>query len=331
MSPSWIPSPFKSHEQIKPEQVEPDHDMGVPTQRSRGKRFWWLVVGALLIIAIALGVALGVGLSGGGGNNSGGSDDSAEPPAVNNPNATEGSFWRPEAGTSWQIVLQYALNDTSANVSVYDIDLYTNDPSTIKQLHDDGRKVICYFSAGSYEDFRPDSSDFKKSDYGKGLDGWPGEWWLNISSANVRKIMSARLDLAQEKGCDGVDPDNVDGYDNDTGLDLTKAQAVDYLTFLAIEAHSRNMSIGLKNAGGIVNSTLPMMQWQVNEQCLQYDECEQFQPFIENNKPVFHIEYPDSAPRITSEDNTTYCDSTSDDGFSTLLKNMDLDDWYQTC
>ncbi|KAI9055110.1 hypothetical protein LZ554_000075 [Drepanopeziza brunnea f. sp. 'monogermtubi'] len=330
MSPSRTSSPAKAHRQIKSENSM--------VQKSRfGKRFWIITTCVLLlIIAIALGVGLGVGLSnngggGGGGGGGGSSDDSPEPPQVTNPNATEGSFWRPEAGASWQIVLQPTITDLTLNVSVWDIDLYTTNASVIKQMHDNDSKVICYFSAGSYEDFRPDSRDFEKSDYGKPLDGWPGEWWLNVSSPNVRKIMSARLDLAQQKGCDGVDPDNVDGYDNDTGFDLTKQQSVDYMEYLATEAHGRNMSVGLKNAGGIVNSTLLMMQWQVNEQCVQYDECDLFQPFIVNNKPVFHIEYPKSAPSISASDNTTFCDSSSDTGFSTLLKNMNLDDWFQEC
>ncbi|KAK0127029.1 hypothetical protein ONS96_006589 [Cadophora gregata f. sp. sojae] len=323
MSPSW--PWFSQHQQLKPE-----HEMSIPQKSRFGKRFWIIVGTVLLVIAIALGVGLGVGLtrnSGGGG----GGDDSPQPPPVNNTNATEGTFWRPEAGTSWQIVLQYALNDTTPDVAVYDIDLFTNPKSTIDNLHSLGRKVICYFSAGSYEDFRPDSKSFEKSDYGKPLDGWPGEWWLNVSSPNVREIMTTRIELAKTKGCDGVDPDNVDGYDNDTGFDLTKEQAVDFMTFMAIEAHSRNMSIGLKNSGGIVNSTLPMMQWQVNEQCVQYNECDSFTPFIENNKPVFHIEYPNSAPRISSADNATFCDRSTDEGFSTLLKNMNLDNWYQDC
>lgn len=47
---------------------------------------------------------------------------------------------------------------------------------------------------------------------GAELDGWPGERWLKLSSENVRNIMKKRIDLAWRKGCDGVDPDNVDGY-----------------------------------------------------------------------------------------------------------------------
>ena len=32
--------------------------------------------------------------------------------------------------------------------------------------------------------------------------------------------MKAKLDLEVQKGCDGVEPDNVDGYINDTLLSL---------------------------------------------------------------------------------------------------------------
>jgi hypothetical protein len=228
-------------------------------------------------------------------------------------------------------VLEYALNDTSANASVYDIDLFENPASTIDALHALNRSVICYFSAGSYENFRPDASQFLPSDYGKPLDGWPGEWWLNTNSSNVRNIMSARLKLAASKGCDGVDPDNVDGYDNDTGFDLTTSDAIDYLTFLAITSHSLNLSIGLKNAVEIVNQTIDMLQWEVNEQCEQYQECSTLQPFILAGKPVFHIEYPNSAPDVSASTKAEFCSDPTADGFSTILKDMDLDDWLEAC
>lgn len=68
---------------------------------------------------------------------------------------------------------------------------------------------------------------FKESDLGKPLDGWEDERWLNVKSQNVRKIMRARLDLAAQKNCDGVEPDNVDEYDNDNGLKLTERDAIE--------------------------------------------------------------------------------------------------------
>ncbi|KAI9742862.1 MAG: hypothetical protein M1818_003591 [Claussenomyces sp. TS43310] len=307
---------------------------GKKSMRSPRRRCCFLAFGTTLVIIIAVAVGLGVGLTRGRGSGASSSSSSSINISLggyNNTNDANGSYWKPSSGTTWQIVLSNAVNNTSFDAQVYDIDLFDNTADMISELQHLGRKVICYFSAGSYEDFRPDSAAFKKSDYANALDGWPGEYWLNTNSSNVRSIMLARIDLAKTKGCDGVDPDNVDGYENDTGLDLTHTTAVDYLSFLASEAHSRNMSIGLKNSGAIVNQTLGMMEWEVNEQCVQYQECADFQPFIAAGKAVFHIEYPKSAPSVSAADKSQDCNGQSAGGFSTILKDMNLDDWMATC
>ena len=123
--------------------------------------------------------------------------------------------WTPKVHDTWQIMLSkpplLSATDKST-ATVFDVDLFDTPVETIQQLHNLGKKVICYFSAGSYENWRPDANSFQPADLGKGLDGWPGENWLKLSSANVRNIMKARIQMAAQKGCDGVDPDNVDGY-----------------------------------------------------------------------------------------------------------------------
>ena len=74
-------------------------------------------------------------------------------------------------------------------------------------------------SAGSWEDWRSDASDFPDDVKGNGLSGWPGEKWLDVRQLSVLSpIMAARMDIAVAKGCDGVDPDNMDGYTNNNGV-----------------------------------------------------------------------------------------------------------------
>ncbi|KAL1986697.1 hypothetical protein VTN96DRAFT_5902 [Rasamsonia emersonii] len=292
-----------------------------------------LVLLLILAIAIGLGVGLGVGLN---NNNNGEEQPSTPTPSPTPPSGINTTTWQPKVRTTWQIELLYPLNDTSVDAEVYDIDLFNNTVSTIQQLHALKRRVICYFSAGSYEDWRPDADQFKSSDLGKTLQGWSDEKWLDIRSSNVRRIMTARLDLAREKGCDGVDPDNVDGYDNDNGLHLTQDDSIDYVNFLADEAHARNLSIGLKNAGDIIPSVIGKMQWSVNEQCAQYQECDTYAAFIDAGKPVFHIEYPkgddtnNDLPVSTGE-KIKACSFEGAANFSTIIKNIDLDNWIQTC
>jgi hypothetical protein len=137
--------------------------------------------------------------------------------------------------------------------------------------------------------------------------------------------MKERLDRAVARKCDGVEPDNVDGYTNQSGFPLTAATQLDYNRFLAREAHARGLSVGLKNDLEQVNELLPDFDWAMNEQCLQYDECQLLAPFIAAGKAVFHVEYGGQALA------QTVCPKTRPLGFSTLIKKLDLDAWRVAC
>jgi len=200
----------------------------------------------------------------------------------------------------------------------------------LAQLRADGRKIICYFSAGSREDWREDASAFDPADIGRPLDGWPGENWLDIRSPRVRVIMEARLDRAAARGCDAVEPDNVDAYANDSGFPLTRQDQLDYNRFLANAAHARGLSVGLKNAVDLIADLQPDFDWALNEECLAYEECTAYAPFLNAQKAVFHVEYVDAAadgPARLAQ----VCADPSRQGFSTLVKLWDLDAWRLSC
>ena len=104
------------------------------------------------------------------------------------------------------------------------------------------------------------------------------------------------------------------------------------MTFLSVEAAKYNLSIGLKNSGDIITSVLSSVDFSVNEECEQYDECDTFSAFIEAGKPVFHIEYPSDAPKeLTASAREKSCGGQGSNGFSTVLKGMELDGWVQYC
>jgi len=237
--------------------------------------------------------------------------------------------WTPAPGTTWQWQLQGTL-DTTPDVAMYDLDLFDTPQATIDGLHADGRVVICYFSAGSWEDWRDDAGDFAVEDKGNPLDGWPGEKWLDVRSSTVRAVMQARLDTAVSKACDGVEPDNVDGYSNDSGFPLSEADQLDYNRFLATEAHARGLSIGLKNAVEIAATLEPDFDWALNESCLDYSECGRLSVFTDAGKAVFHTEYVDDRSEGTAKQ-AEVCDRSVIAAFSTLIKTWDLDAWGLSC
>jgi len=128
-------------------------------------------------------------------------------------------FWHPKVGSKFQIILDRNTNRRGVEVKlvpsdaeIFDLDLFDTPVDLIQQIHDEGKKVICYFSAGGSESWRTDYSLIKEKDKGQAMRKWPNERWLNIRSPDVWEVMRARIELAGTKGCDGIDADNTGEY-----------------------------------------------------------------------------------------------------------------------
>jgi hypothetical protein len=232
--------------------------------------------------------------------------------------------WVPKVTDTWQWQLTGTIN-TSYNVVMYDIDLFDAPDAVISTLHNQGKYVVCYFSAGSGENWRADYANFKPADLGNPLDGWAGEKWVDTRSANVRSIMKARLDRAKTRGCDGVEPDNVDAYTNSPGFPLTANTQLDYNRFLATEARARGLKVGLKNDVDQLAALAPSFDFAVNEQCNQYSECGGYTAFTNAGKPVFNAEYKKQW-QTTPSARATMCAKARAAKLRTLVLPLALDD-----
>ncbi len=234
--------------------------------------------------------------------------------------------WHPSAGLTWQWQIDDLAVDTSINADVYDVDLYV-DQSVIDELHSKGRKVICYISVGSWEDWRPDQDQFPPEVLGYDYDGWPGEKWLDIRAIDkLAPIMRARLDLCKSKGFDAVEPDNMEIYTNDTGFPLTYKDQLKFALWLADQAHQRGLAIGQKNASDQVADLVSVYDFAITEDYFFYNEAEAMLPYIKAGKPVFAAEYTD-----LPGDFAVFCEKSKQLNFRIILKNRNLDSWIQTC
>jgi hypothetical protein len=226
------------------------------------------------------------------------------------------AVWTPTPGTTWQWQLSGEI-DRSFDVAMYDVDLFDTPVAAIEALAADGRTVVCYFSAGSHESWRVDADAFPVETIGMPLDGWPGERWLDVRRLDLlAPILEARLDLARDKGCDGVEPDNVDGYSNESGFLLEGADQLAFNRWLAAAAHERGLSVGLKNDLDQVPALVDEFDWLLVEQCVEFDECELTDPFVAAGKAVFVAEY--------SVDADVACAEAAQWELSLILKDVDL-------
>jgi len=259
-------------------------------------------------------------------NNSGDDADNQINSSLNAP-TIKYSVWTPKPGTTWQWQLDEENIDANLDVAVYDLDLFSSSKELIDSLHQKDKKVICYISVGSYEDWRPDAKDFPSSIIGKKYEGWAGEKWLDIRNIELLgPIMKKRLDLCAEKGFDAVEPDNIDGYTNKTGFDLNHEDQLKYNAWLANEAHQRGLSIGLKNDSDQAQDLEPHFDWALTEDCAAEGWCSDMDIFIKNDKAVFQAEYTDE-----KVDFDQVCAEAEKSKFSPILKNRDLDAWVKTC
>ncbi|HYZ90609.1 MAG TPA: endo alpha-1,4 polygalactosaminidase, partial [Myxococcales bacterium] len=114
--------------------------------------------------------------------------------------------WQPPVGARWQYQLQgvgaYAATgginvDITAvpaeggppvSPDVFDIDLYVDsavngrndevNSSAVAAIHAKGAGAICYVDAGTWENWRPDASQYPSDVLGN-ENGWPGERWVD--------------------------------------------------------------------------------------------------------------------------------------------------------
>jgi len=234
-------------------------------------------------------------------------------------------WWQPAVGLSWQWQLTGKI-DMDYSAQVYDIDLDVP-KEMVDELHAKGRKVICYISVGSWEDWRPDADAFPAELLGEDYEGWKGEKWLDIRRLDLLgPIMQARLDRCAASGFDAVEPDNIEIHTNQTGFPISYQDQLEYARWLANEAHKRGLAIGLKNAPDQVKDLVDLYDFAITEDAFFYDWAEEVTPFTQAGKPVFAAEYTD-----LGGDFAAFCRRSEQLRFSLILKRRDLGRFIQIC
>lgn len=235
------------------------------------------------------------------------------------------AIWRPGPGLTWQWQLSDHPVDTSIEADIYDIDGQLADAQVVAELHAQGRHVVCYLSAGSWEGYRPDAADFPDDVIGDPLDPpFADERWLDILQVHVlRPLMADRVADCAADGFDAVEFDNVDGVGNDTGFPLTSDDQLAYNRMLADLAHDAGMAAVLKNDLGQAAALEPDFEVLLLEQCVEFDECAAARPFLDAGKLVLDAEYAVGVDEA--------CAVTQPLGISLVVKAIELDAPVQTC
>ena len=240
--------------------------------------------------------------------------------------AAHAKRWVPAPGTTFEWILQ-GYRGTIPKAEAIDVDLFETPKSQVTALRRAGKIPICYVSVGTWENWRPDKKDFPASLIGKPLDNWPGERYLDIRNLTLLgPILLARLDLCRAKGFLAVEPDNLDVGDNDSGFKISKADTLRFLKWLANMAHSKGLSIGLKNVPELSDRLVEKYDWALTEDCFDQGFCADSEPFIKAGKAVFAVEYTDNNINFNK-----FCRQAKQLGLSPLLKRRNLKEFSKSC
>ncbi len=225
--------------------------------------------------------------------------------------------WRPKPTTvAWQWQLQGRL-DASVRADVFDVDGFESSAADVRAIHRRGAKAICYLDVGSWEEYRPDAGAFPGSVLGRRYEGFPEERWLDVSRFRLfAKPLERRIAMCARKGFDAVEPDNIAGWENKTGFDITAADQLRFNRWIARQVHRRGMSVALKNDPRQVGALLGDFDFAIVEECFQYDECRLYEPFVEAGKAVYEAEY-ELAP-------SEFCARAARLDFSSIRKSYEL-------
>jgi hypothetical protein len=265
----------------------------------------------------------------------------------------------PDATLEWQLVAPWRTN---IQADVYDIDLleavpskrevqvdgfghYTlrrgENPGVIDELHADGRFVVCYIDTGAWESYWPDARLFPKGVRGNNT-GWKGERWLDIRKRSWDRfapLIWARLDLAADLGCDGVEGDQNNGAENRNGFGLKRDRdMVPWYLEVFLQTHARGMAAVQKNGVSRIGDILhdpgddeaAEPDALLIEECAQFHECSRLTPWAGSGKPVWQVEY---RPRFSAREfRHRVCPKAEAHSRFAMLKNEPPDGGYRrTC
>ena len=242
----------------------------------------------------------------------------------------DSTWWKPKPGVSFDWNLNNPNKIDSVITEIIDVDAFETSAETVATLHLEGKKVIAYVSVGTIEKSRPDLGLLPSEIVGKVYPEWPDEKWLNIHEIDKMKPwLISRFEMIKRKGFDAIEPDNLDGYGNVTGFDISLDDTKLFCNYIIDLAHSLGLGIGQKNMPELTLIYCSKFDWALTEDAFQQGWQQEMLPYINKNKPVFAVEYTDK----TSQNNfvTQVCPVASSMRYSCILKNRMLDKWIYFC
>jgi hypothetical protein len=304
------------------------------------------------------------------GTGGGGSTSYTVPPTKQSNGTPNQWYWEisPPSDGLGGLPAVSAAYPAAGSANIWDTDLFA-DAGTVNSvgipngtspvvtaIHAAGHYSICYVEAGAQQQGFPDFSDFAAADYTNGssltttqMQGYAGENWFDLrgfanytagnsatltgAAPNIAAGLSQRIAGCKSEGQDALEPDDLDGYTNQSqtgaaggGWGLVQADSAGFERWLAYTAHTDGLAIFQKNDTANEPADAPLYDGMIIEECNFYDDpCSgsggDATAYLAAGKPVLNAEYKDSDKETAAK----FCPADISAGIVGSLFDVDLD------
>ncbi|GBG31577.1 Hypothetical Protein FCC1311_078012 [Hondaea fermentalgiana] len=231
-------------------------------------------------------------------------------------NSSELPALRPSSRVQSKTTTTYEeRTDNVTGVKIVLVDLHNNatgavNAELVQELvsADTDRRVVCTFSAGLRESWRPD--DVANPETWAALTSTQkSRNWLDIRTTALRTLMGERIAAASAIGCDGVLPLHVychmfSSCRRAFSLSREEADASQYAynDWLASRAASFGLIVGLHADAKLSDALASKFHFALAEGCISRGNCWHYMSFLESGMPVFNREYDVNANFCTASE-----------------------------
>lgn len=246
---------------------------------------------------------------------------SAQPVSVVTP-----SRWMPAPDARFDLQFSTPMQ-LQRTVDFLVLDLNDALPDEISQIRGRGAAAVCYFDGGTMAEDADDFGSVPPLAVGRQVEQQPNQRWLDIRDIDaIAPMIQGRLDLCRDKGFDGALVGNLENYLFRTGFPIGERQQQAFNRFIADEAHQRGLSIGLWNSRSQIAPLSMDYDFVVLSGCFEDGWCNESQPFLDQTKPAFLVEFAESA-----RSDLEFCRAAQSFGAMGIIKRQILDGWLRLC
>lgn len=207
------------------------------------------------------------------------------------------------------------------------LDLEQTSAGDVALVRASGTRAACIFSAGTLPADSTARTGLSSLVVGRPVTARQERFWLDVRDISlVAPYIEQKLKECRDKGFSAAIPTDLEAYMYRTGFAIGRRQQMLFSQYVAEAAHKYGLLAGLWDTRSQIVDLAPSYDFVVMAGCFEGGWCADTAPFKALKKPIFLIEYDDSA-----RPDVDFCKATEQFGAAGIIKRRVMDAWLKNC